>query len=124
DPNSGAAFSGAPSSIGNPLLFTGRRYDVELGWYYSRVRYLDPRSGCFSQREWRGPWGDPMSLGNSYGYAAARPTTMVDPYGTEPQGPAPKEDPLAKFDKEFQEILRRKFEIHRIAEEKRTGKPS
>ncbi len=30
------------SSIGNPYLFTGRRYDPETGFYHYRSRYLDP----------------------------------------------------------------------------------
>jgi YD repeat-containing protein len=45
--------SGTPISstaIGNPYLFTGRRYDPETGWYYCRTRYLEPRSGRLTNR--------------------------------------------------------------------------
>ncbi|MHC4498255.1 MAG: RHS repeat-associated core domain-containing protein [Planctomycetota bacterium] len=41
----------AASAIGNPYLFSGRRYDDETGWYYCRSRYLDPRAGRFITHE-------------------------------------------------------------------------
>jgi len=30
------------SSVDNPYLFTGRRYDPEMGLYYYRARYYNP----------------------------------------------------------------------------------
>ncbi|MBA7658533.1 hypothetical protein ES703_66489 [subsurface metagenome] len=37
------------SSLGNPYLFTGRRYDSETGLYYYRARYYKPSIGRFLQ---------------------------------------------------------------------------
>jgi RHS repeat-associated protein len=37
----------ATSSINNPYMFTGRRYDVETGLYYYRARYYDYANGRF-----------------------------------------------------------------------------
>jgi RHS repeat-associated protein len=41
----------ADSAIGNPYLFTGRRFDAETGLYHYRTRYLDPLSGRFTTRD-------------------------------------------------------------------------
>ena len=46
--SSGGAIGG--SAIGNPYLFTGRRYDLETGLYNYRTRYLDPKAGRFTNR--------------------------------------------------------------------------
>jgi RHS repeat-associated protein len=75
---------GAPigaSAIGNPLLFTGRRYDQATGWYYFRSRYLDPLAGRFTTRDPIGIWGDAQSMGNGYTYAGSNPWSAVDPEG-------------------------------------------
>jgi RHS repeat-associated protein len=69
------------TGVGNPYLFTGRRYDPETGWYYYRSRYLDPLAGRFATRDTLGLWGDPASLGNTYTYAGANPATHEDPMG-------------------------------------------
>jgi elongation factor Tu len=74
----GAPF--ATSTIGNPYLFSGRRYDAETGLYYYRSRYLDPRAGRFIQRD-LGIWSDPANLGNAYAYAGNNPFSAVDPFG-------------------------------------------
>ena len=39
------------SSIGNPYLFTGRRYDPESGNYYYRARIYSPELGRFLQTD-------------------------------------------------------------------------
>ncbi len=39
------------SAIGNPYLFTGRRYDTESGWYNSGASYFDPIAGRFITRQ-------------------------------------------------------------------------
>ncbi|NKB23130.1 MAG: hypothetical protein GKR87_01805 [Kiritimatiellae bacterium] len=39
------------SSIQNPYLFTGRRYDEKTRLYYYRARYLDSRPGLFTIRD-------------------------------------------------------------------------
>jgi RHS repeat-associated protein len=69
------------SAVGNPYLFTGRRYDPEKGWYYYRTRYLDPRVGRFTTRDAFGLWGDPFNLGNGLTYVGSNPFTMLDPLG-------------------------------------------
>jgi len=76
---SGGAVAG--TTIGNPYLFAGRRFDQETGYYYNRTRYLDPHAGRFTTRDSIGTWGDPQSLGNGYTYAAGNPWTHSDPSG-------------------------------------------
>lgn len=71
----------AESTVGNPYLFTGRRFDPETAWYYFRTRYLDPFVGRFTTRDTIGMWGDPLNLGNGYSYASSNPWTYTDPYG-------------------------------------------
>jgi len=69
------------SAIGNPYLFTGRRYDPESGWYNYRTRYLDPQSGKFATRDVIGIWGDPWEFGNGYAYVGNSPLSWFDPMG-------------------------------------------
>jgi len=76
--------SGSPlveSAIGNPYLFTGRRYDQETGLYYFRNRYLDPSAGRFISRDPLGTWGDPNNAGNGLTYVGNNPWTHSDPLG-------------------------------------------
>lgn len=75
----GGAISG--SAIGNPYLFTGRRFDPETGWYYYRNRTLDPRAGRFTSRDPLGIWGDDANLGNGQTYVANNPWSVLDPLG-------------------------------------------
>ncbi len=72
---------GGMSALGNPYLFTGRRYDSETGWYHYRTRYLDPLTGRFTTRDVIGIWGDILNLGNGYTYAGSNPASAVDPLG-------------------------------------------
>ncbi len=69
------------SNIGNPYLFTGRRWDDESGLYYFRSRYLDPRAGRFLTHDGIGDWGDPANLGSGVVYAGNNPATLLDPSG-------------------------------------------
>jgi RHS repeat-associated protein len=69
------------SAIGNPYLFTGRRFDQESGLYYYRMRYYDTRSGRFTTRDPIGIWGDLMNVGNGYTYSSNNPWSLVDPFG-------------------------------------------
>jgi RHS repeat-associated protein len=69
------------TSIGNPYLFNGRRYDSTTGLYYFRSRYLDPAAGRFTVRDSIGMWGDPGNLGNAYTYVGNNPWTYTDPFG-------------------------------------------
>jgi RHS repeat-associated protein len=69
------------SAVGNTLMFNGRPYDAETGFYYYRTRYLDPRTGRFTTRDTIGIWGDPANMGNGYAYVGNNPSTFVDPWG-------------------------------------------
>jgi RHS repeat-associated protein len=72
--------SGSPlvaSAIGNPYLFTGRRYDPESGNYYYRARVYSPRLGRFLQMDSLG-YVDGMNL---YEYVFSIPVSFTDPIG-------------------------------------------
>ncbi len=72
-----------PSKLGNPFLFTSRRWDSETGHYFHRTRYLHVSEGRFLSRDTIGIWGDPSTLGHGYIYAAGQPINFLDPLGTE-----------------------------------------
>lgn len=63
------------SAVGNPYLFTGRRFDSELGFYWISSRYLDTRSGRLIQRTAGGAWADDADLGNAFAYLSNNPTS-------------------------------------------------
>ena len=74
--------NGAPASaIGNPFLFTGRRWDPQLQLYDYRTRYYDPALGRFLRIDTIGLYGDPNNLGNSYTYVGNNPWSGTDPWG-------------------------------------------
>jgi len=61
----------------NPYMFTGRRFDIEIGLYYYRARYYDPYTGRFLQT-------DPIGYGdgiNWYSYCGNNPLGRIDPSG-------------------------------------------
>ena len=62
------------SVIGNPYLFTGRRYDPESGNYYYRARIYSPDLGRFLQSD---PLGYVDGL-NLYAYVGNNPVNFVD----------------------------------------------
>ena len=69
------------SSIGNDILFQGRRYDKETNLYYYRARYYDPIMGRFLQTDPMG-YADSMNLYQGFNM---NPMNFVDPMGTESQ---------------------------------------
>lgn len=71
----------AGSTIDNPYLFTGRRFEPETGLHYYRTRYLDPGTGRFTTRDTAGVWADPANIGNAYTYVGNNPWSRVDPTG-------------------------------------------
>ncbi len=68
------------SAVGNPYLFTGRRFDPESGNYYYRARIYSPTLGRFLQSD---PLGYVDGL-NLYAYVGNNPASWVDPYGLMP----------------------------------------
>jgi len=58
-------------------MFTGRRFDIEIGLYYNRARYYDPFMGRFLQMDPTG-YSDGM---NVYLYCMNNPLNLVDPSG-------------------------------------------
>ncbi len=69
------------SAVGNPYLFSARRFDSETGWYYYRTRYYDSIAGRFTQRDTAGIWRDSTNIGNGYAYVGNNPMVHSDPYG-------------------------------------------
>ncbi len=81
------------SSIGNPYLFTGRRYDPEAGLYYYRARYYDYADGRFL-----GP--DPIGYEggiNLYAYVGNNPVMYIDPLGLFRFGKRPLKGGKSKY---------------------------
>lgn len=68
------------SVVGNPYMFTGRRFDAETSLYYYRARYYDPYIGRFLQT-------DPIYYAgglNLYTYVRNNPVNWTDPWGLQP----------------------------------------
>ena|GEM_PF-2942093 len=65
------------SAIGNPYMFTGRRYDEDTGLYYYRLRDYHPVLGRFVQNDPIGYIGG-MNL---YRYCNNNPVNWTDPLG-------------------------------------------
>jgi RHS repeat-associated protein len=70
----------APSTVGNPYMYTGRRLDTETGLYYYRARYYDPNLRRFIETD---PIGYAGGM-NLYAYVGNSPINFVDPLGLEP----------------------------------------
>jgi len=74
------------SAIGNPYMFTGRRFDEETGWHQVRMRYYSSLRGRFVSRD---PDGSGFELG-LYVYVSSSPTYWLDPLGLIRMGPRRK----------------------------------
>ncbi len=58
--------------------FTGREWDPEIGLYYYRARYYDPKAGRFLSEDPIGFAGGDVNL---YSYVWNNPTLFADPFG-------------------------------------------
>ena len=65
------------SAVGNPVLFTGREWEPEVGIYYYRARFYHPGVGRFLSRD---PIGYVDGL-NLYAYVGNNPLNWRDPLG-------------------------------------------
>lgn len=65
------------STLVNPYLYTGRRYDAEMELYYYRARMYNPALGRFLQPD---PIGFAGGI-NLYGYVLNNPINLIDPFG-------------------------------------------
>jgi RHS repeat-associated protein len=66
-----------PYWIKQPYTYTAREFDYEMGLYYYRARYYDPKAGRFITK-------DPLKLRggiNQYAYVGNNPIKWRDPYG-------------------------------------------
>lgn len=71
----------ASDPLGNVYLYTGERFDTDLGLYYLRARYVNPGTGRFHTMDtYEGSATDPVTL-HKYLYGNGNPVTFVDPSG-------------------------------------------
>ena len=91
------AFGNAIAQTGktmNSFLYRGEQFDPELGLYYLRARYYDPRTGRFLTADKyegqetpacdcssRGTWIPPIGTHHLFAYGDSDPIGKVDPSG-------------------------------------------
>ena len=68
---------GFEGALGNPYLYTGRRYDPETGLYYYRARMYSAAQRRFLQPD---PIGYAGGM-NMYAYVGNNPVMFADPWG-------------------------------------------
>ena len=71
---------GTPAGPPLPLRFAGQYLDSETGLYKMGVRYYDPTTMRWTQKDPLNLFQDPKQ-GNRYSYAGADPVNRVDPTG-------------------------------------------
>jgi len=64
--------------VKQPYGYTGREWDKELGLYYYRARYYDPKGGRFISKDPIGFAGGDVNL---YRYVSNNPVNATDPSG-------------------------------------------
>ena len=74
--------SQSSSTVENPYMFTGKRWDPDTDIYYSRLREYSPVLGRFLQPDSL-RYNESMNL---YQYALNNPLKYIDPYGQESLG--------------------------------------
>ena len=68
-------------TIENPIKYAGEYYDDELGMYYLRARYYDPKVGRFTSYDIQeGDIVNPLDM-NRYVYCRNNPIKYIDPSG-------------------------------------------
>jgi RHS repeat-associated protein len=68
-------------STPNRYLYAGEAFDSDLGFYYLRARYMNPRTGRFMSMDgWEGGITDPLTL-HKYLYGGGNPVNNIDPSG-------------------------------------------
>ena len=86
------------SAYGNPVMFTGRRYDAESSLYDYRARIYSPALGRFLQPDPIGYY-DSMDF---YAYVNNNPLNWIDPWGLCKSGPLGTwENPIKIHTKDF-----------------------
>lgn len=72
------------STLWNPFTYTSREYEKELGTYFYRARYYDPKMGRFLSED---PIGFDGKDKHKYRYALNSPFRYKDPNGKDPFDP-------------------------------------
>jgi len=68
-------------TVENKYLFTGEKYDNNVGFYYLRARFYNPQNGRFVNMDtFAGMGFEPKTL-HKYLYANGNPSNIIDPSG-------------------------------------------
>jgi RHS repeat-associated protein len=72
---------GAASGLANGYSYAGREWDAEIGTYYYRARYYDPKVGRFLSEDLIPAPARALRELNAYTYVANDPVNNTDPLG-------------------------------------------